>query len=289
MRQVALCILTDGQRVLLGKRAPTNPVCPNCWDLIGGHAEAGESIVDALRREVHEELGITISAFVSLGIMIEQRPAFGGPAEFHIYLVTRWDGQIAMLGDEHSELRWFAAHEACDLKDLAESRYQPFIRDACRAKEASVIEGRSTTSGRLDRNNIDYCISPSVEDSELNRLFAAAWPGHTEREFAPVLARSLTYVCAYENRRLVGFVNIAWDGGEHAFLLDTTVAPVCRHQGIGTELIRRAANAAAEARIEWLHVDYEERLDTFYRKCGFRPTKAGLMRLSKSQFESGSD
>lgn len=289
MRQVALAILADGQRILLGKRASTNQVCPNCWDVIGGHAESGESIVEALRREVHEELGITIRAFVSLGTMIEQRPAFGGPAEFHIYLVTRWDGQIAMLGDEHTELHWFAAQEACDLKDLAESGYQPFIRDACRAKEACVSEGSPVTSGRLDRKNIDYCISPSVEDSELNRLFASAWPGHADRAFAPVLARSLVYVCAYENERLVGFVNVAWDGGEHAFLLDTTVAPDCRHQGVGTELIRRAAKAAAEAGIEWLHVDYEERLEAFYRKCGFRPTKAGLMRLSNSQFESGSD
>lgn len=137
MRQIALAILTDGQRILLGKRAPGNQVCPDCWDIIGGHVEAGENIIDALRREVREELGVTIRDFIRLGIIVEHRPAFGGPAEFHIYLVTRWDGQIAMLGDEHTELRWFAVHEACDLKDFAESGYQPFIRDLCRVKEAS--------------------------------------------------------------------------------------------------------------------------------------------------------
>lgn len=136
-------------------------------------------------------------------------------------------------------------------------------------------------SGRLNRKNIEYRISPSVEDAEINRLFATAWPGHVDRPFAPILARSLLYVCAYEIDRLVGFVNVAWDGGLHAFLLDTTVAPDCRHQGIGSELVRRAAKAASEAGVEWLHVDYEERLDAFYRKCGFRPTKAGIMRLER--------
>ena len=30
----------------------------------------------------------------------------------------------------------------------------------------------------------------------------------------------------------------------------------------------------------WLHVDYEPHLDGFYRGCGFRPTAAGLLRLS---------
>ena len=44
-----------------------------------------------------------------------------------------------------------------------------------------------------------------------------------------MLARSLTYVAAYDTvgggEQLVGFVNVAWDGGIHAFLLDTTVHP----------------------------------------------------------------
>lgn len=281
MRQVALAILTDGQKILLGKRAANNPVCPNCWDLIGGHAEAGENIIDALRREVHEELGVTIRDFVNLGTIIEHRHAFGGPAEFHIYSVTLWDGQIAMLGDEHTKLRWFAVHEARDMKDLAESGYLPFMERVCRDRESSVSQDSPMTSDRLDPKKIEYRISPVIDDAELNRLFAAAWPGHLGRAFAPVLARSLTYFCAYENGRLVGFVNVAWDGGLHAFLLDTTVAPDCRHQGIGSELVRRAAKAASEAGVEWLHVDYEERLDAFYNNCGFRPTKAGIMRLER--------
>ena len=56
-------------------------------------------------------------------------------------------------------------------------------------------------------------------------LFAAAWPDHQTRHFAPVLARSLAWICAYADERPVGFVNLAWDGGSHAFVLDTTVDP----------------------------------------------------------------
>ena len=94
-----------------------------------------------------------------------------------------------------------------------------------------------------------------------------------------MLARSLTYVCAFTRGGLVGFVNVAWDGGVHAFLLDTTVAPECRRRGVGTELVRRAADVARRAGLEWLHVDYEPHLDGFYRGCGFSPTAAGLLRL----------
>src|SRR5579859_3966247 len=36
---------------------------------------------------------------------------------------------------------------------------------------------------------------------------------------------------------LVGFVNVAWDGGDHAFLLDTKVAGGHQRQGIATALV----------------------------------------------------
>jgi GNAT superfamily N-acetyltransferase len=94
-----------------------------------------------------------------------------------------------------------------------------------------------------------------------------------------VLKRSLAHVGAYDGDRLVGFVNVAWDGGVHAFLLDTTVHPDVQRQGIATSLVRRAAELAGERGAEWLHVDYEPHLESFYRGCGFRPTGAGLIAL----------
>jgi GNAT superfamily N-acetyltransferase len=130
-----------------------------------------------------------------------------------------------------------------------------------------------------EKLEIEYRVAPEIGDADLNRLFAAAWSRHQTRAFGPVLARSLTYVCAFAQGELIGFVNIAWDGGVHAFLLDTTVAPEYRRRGIGTELVRRAAEVARRTGLEWLHVDYEPHLDGFYRGCGFVPTAAGLLRL----------
>jgi len=126
---------------------------------------------------------------------------------------------------------------------------------------------------------ISYRISPAITNDALNALFAAAWPNHAWSDFAPVLSRSLAYVCAYRQDRLIGFVNLAWDGGIHAFLLDTTVHPDFQRHGIGRELVAQARQVARERGIEWLHVDYEPHLEAFYRGCGFRHTTAGLIRL----------
>jgi GNAT superfamily N-acetyltransferase len=79
---------------------------------------------------------------------------------------------------------------------------------------------------------------------------------------------------------LVGFVNIAWDGRDHAFLLDTKTRCEWQRRGVGTELVGRAAHHAKAAGCEWLHVDFEPHLRSFYiDACSFRPTDAGLIHL----------
>jgi GNAT superfamily N-acetyltransferase len=92
---------------------------------------------------------------------------------------------------------------------------------------------------------------------------------------------SLGWVVArLPNHESAGFVNVAWDGCDHAFLIDTKVRADLRHNGIGTELVRIATRNAKQAGCEWLHVDYEERLAPFYEgSCGFRLTRASLIHL----------
>ena len=57
------------------------------------------------------------------------------------------------------------------------------------------------------------------------------WRGQVERH-------SLGWVCARDGAELVGFVNVAWDGVVHAFVLDTMVAAGARRHGVGTRLSR---------------------------------------------------
>jgi GNAT superfamily N-acetyltransferase len=79
---------------------------------------------------------------------------------------------------------------------------------------------------------------------------------------------------------VIGFVNVAWDGGDHAFLLDTKTHSAFQRTGIGTRLVAVAARNAKAAGCEWLHADFEQDLAPFYLDaCGFRRTPAGLIHL----------
>jgi GNAT superfamily N-acetyltransferase len=106
------------------------------------------------------------------------------------------------------------------------------------------------------------------------------WRGQVQRH-------SLGWVCAWQRADLVGFVNVAWDGGVHAFILDTLVAAHVRRRGIGTSLVGSAAEHARAAGCEWLHVDFGDQLGVFYvRACGFTPSRAGLIALAGDQLSA---
>jgi GNAT superfamily N-acetyltransferase len=144
---------------------------------------------------------------------------------------------------------------------------------------------------------LTYAVRAPVTNEELNALFSAGGPGAgwppwqrsaDPSDWRPVLARSLAYVTVRRGERLVGFVNVAWDGRDHAFLLDPRVHPDERHQGIGVALVQAAARAAADAGCQTLHVDYEGSLAPFYAACGFRGTPAGLKTLSERPGEARS-
>lgn len=80
--------------------------------------------------------------------------------------------------------------------------------------------------------------------------------------------------------RVVGFVNVVSDGGDHAFLLDAKTRGADQRRGIGTHVVRFAARHAKAAGCEWLHVDFEAGLARFYfDACGFRSTDAGVIHL----------
>ena len=132
---------------------------------------------------------------------------------------------------------------------------------------------------------IDYSWRGCASDAELVVL-TNSYGGHSEPGWWDrIRPHSLGWVTArLDDGSLVGFVNVAWDGGDHAFLLDTKTRGDLQRRGIATEVVRLAALNAQAAGCEWLHVDFDDRLGSFYfDACGFRTTNAGLIRLSESQ------
>ncbi|MEU6894910.1 NUDIX domain-containing protein [Streptomyces sp. NPDC046557] len=54
---VGAVILNHDGRAFAQKRSPHRRLFPDTWDIVGGHVEAGETVLEALAREVEEETG----------------------------------------------------------------------------------------------------------------------------------------------------------------------------------------------------------------------------------------
>jgi ribosomal protein S18 acetylase RimI-like enzyme len=130
---------------------------------------------------------------------------------------------------------------------------------------------------------ITYEWRGAFESREVDALHAEAFHHELFPDFdwqKQMHDHSLGWVCARDDGELVGFVNVAWDGAGHAFILDTMVSEAAGRQGVGTQLVSVATTQARAADCEWLHVDFEDHLRSFYfDACGFTPTNAGLVRL----------
>jgi 8-oxo-dGTP diphosphatase len=132
--------------VLLGGRAANREFYPDVWDVPGGHLEPGESSEQALVRELREEIGVTPTAWASLGEFRESLPGGNGSIVLHLYAVTSWNGTPRNLSpEEHSEVAWFAVEDACRLT-LAHPSYPEILRRAVSLASSARRTGRAPST-----------------------------------------------------------------------------------------------------------------------------------------------
>lgn len=132
--------------------------------------------------------------------------------------------------------------------------------------------------------NITYRWRGAISDDEMVDLVRSHGGEPVTGWWDQVRPHSLGWVTARTGDMVSGFVNVAWDGGDHAFLLDTKTRSEHQRRGIATSAVALAVAGARAAGCEWLHVDFRPELRSFYfDACGFRPTDAGLIQLRSTE------
>ena len=99
---VAVGVLMDAEgRVLVARRAPDSHQ-GGLWEFPGGKVEAQESVGDALKRELEEELGIQVEA--SEPLMAIEHDYGDRQVRLDVYRVLHWQGEPRGL--EGQPLTW---------------------------------------------------------------------------------------------------------------------------------------------------------------------------------------
>ena len=119
-------ILLAADRVLLCHRSPQRRWYPDVWDFPGGHVEPGEHPQDALRREVAEELGVTLERVEGGPVLHRVVPQTG--LDLTLWVSRHWRGGIANLEpEEHDAIGWFGKQEL-DALSFADPSYLGLLR-----------------------------------------------------------------------------------------------------------------------------------------------------------------
>ena len=112
VRKGTVCFLQDGDKVLLAliEYSPTD----RKWNGIGGFAEEGETLEEAVVREAKEETYIEFDKN-----SLKKVAELNGAIQLNVFLTDKWRGELKIKDPSLKELKWFP------INDLPYSQMHP--------------------------------------------------------------------------------------------------------------------------------------------------------------------
>jgi 8-oxo-dGTP diphosphatase len=112
-------VVADDGRIFFQKRSATRKLFPDTWDIVGGHVEGGETLDEALRREIEEETGWDLS--IVLATVGDYRyTGEDGFVRLETDFLVRVDGDLGrprLEAGKHTEYRWLGPDELAVLDE----------------------------------------------------------------------------------------------------------------------------------------------------------------------------
>ncbi|GAA2494418.1 NUDIX hydrolase [Winogradskya humida] len=121
LRVAAALVVGADNRIFFQKRSAQRKLFPNSWDVVGGHLEPGETVAEALAREIHEETGWHLAEVLAT-VGDYRYTGEDGFERWETDFLVRVDGDLArpqLEVGKHTEFRWLADDELDVLDESA--------------------------------------------------------------------------------------------------------------------------------------------------------------------------
>ena len=148
-------LINSNQQVLLAQRPPKKS-WEGWWEFPGGKIEKDETSVDALYREIYEEIGVKITQFTK---WVTRKYSYGGnDVTLHFFKVQKWEGEVT--SKEKQKLVWTYLQEPNVSPILPANQ---FIQKAFDLPKYYAITNLSETSKKVFLNQLQKKISDGLE------------------------------------------------------------------------------------------------------------------------------
>ncbi|GAA2258525.1 hypothetical protein GCM10010232_56150 [Streptomyces amakusaensis] len=117
-------------RIFVQRRSAGRRLFPECWDVVGGAVERGETLLGALHREIAEETGWRLRRV--LARVAHEEWTANGLRHIESDYVVEVDGDLSspeLEQGKHTEFAWVAAEGISLLDENAERSGSAFIKD----------------------------------------------------------------------------------------------------------------------------------------------------------------
>jgi len=131
------------EKLFMPKRAATKKFMPDVFEIPGGHVDYGEDIVEGLKREIKEELEMTVTVGDPFAAFTYLNEVKGSHSIEVIYFATFNEPveNIKTNPEDHSEFKWFSEEEFEDMLSEgkpADGQEVPYIK-----KGFAILRGES--------------------------------------------------------------------------------------------------------------------------------------------------
>ncbi|GGZ50142.1 hypothetical protein GCM10010387_50590 [Streptomyces inusitatus] len=137
-------------RIFVQRRSAGRRLFPECWDIVGGAVEEGESLLDALHRETAEETGWRLRRV--LARVAHKEWTANGLRHIESDYVVEVDGDLSspeLERDKHTEFAWIAAGETLLLDENTQRSGSTFIKDIVTAAHLWLTDDSRKTRSSL--------------------------------------------------------------------------------------------------------------------------------------------
>jgi 8-oxo-dGTP diphosphatase len=178
----AVMLRADGREFLLAQR-PEGKVYAGYWEFPGGKVEPGESVRDALIRELQEELGITATACSPW--LTRQFTYPHATVRLNFWRVTAWDGEIGITAPlEHSAVEWQRTGETATVAPILPAN-DPILK-ALSLPTKMAITNAETEGAERQLERLDEALKAGLR---LIQVREKNWPTEQRQWFAEAVCR----------------------------------------------------------------------------------------------------